>query len=84
VDEVISPAPPVPAPHTARASGSALWGVLVTLALFAVGFVGFLIAPWVVLAVAGLIYWVRAGRKKSPAVPSGDATGAIDAFGSGI
>ncbi|MCZ4499217.1 MAG: hypothetical protein JWQ74_1770 [Marmoricola sp.] len=61
----------------------ALFNVLVTLALFVVSFIGFLIAPWIVLGVAALIYAVRVGRKSERKSDDGEHDGAIQGFGLG-
>lgn len=76
---------PRPAGSTTNPTGAML-NVFLTLGLFVVSFIGFLIAPWVVLGVAALLYAGRQGvknrrRGKSENAPESD--GAIRAFGLG-
>lgn len=82
----VRPAQPAPAPasvpaYLVPATGGALvtaGGILLTLLLFVIGFVGFLIAPWIVLGVAGAAYWIRTAssrergaRRPAPGAPGG-------------
>lgn len=65
---------------------AAMLNVFLTLGLFLVSFIGFLIAPWLVLGAAALIYAVRRGlknRKSGASAAAPESDGAIRAFGLG-
>jgi len=57
-----------------KSVGSAVLGILLTLAIFVLTFVGFLIAPLALLLVAFLVWTVMRPRQggEQPAVPAAD------------
>ena len=64
----------------------ALLNVLVTLGFFLATFIGFLIAPWLVLGIAAATYAVRTGygaRKSGTPVKHEESDGALEGFGLG-
>lgn len=67
-----------------KSVGAAGVGLLVTLAIFVVVFVAFLIAPLILLGVAFLAYLVMRPRQaRTELVQSGDAPAAPGGFGTG-
>ncbi|HEX4191367.1 MAG TPA: hypothetical protein VHZ06_10275 [Marmoricola sp.] len=75
-----------PQARTSTNPTSALLSVLLTLVMFLVSFIGFLIAPWVVLGVGALAYALRAAynrRRSGKPLSEAELDGAIDGFGLG-
>lgn len=79
-----------PTVHNPRAEATnptqALLNVGVTLVFFLASFIGFLIAPWLVLAIAALAYTLRTSylaRKSGTPVKHEESDGALKGFGLG-
>lgn len=67
-----------------KSVGAAGVGLIVTLAIFVVAFVAFLIAPLILLGVAFLAYLVMRPRQaRTEVVQSGDSSTAPGGFGAG-